>query len=214
MEGFAKLARSVSSNMHNMIVIPMSKVLTAQNLGGRFMQNASFITEIIAQNYATSIIQSVSEGIGEATGVGTIPLEALVAEAMFLTGNYDWYKFMLNPETLRTSHTKLQNEEETSDLTIINTYRNKASTMAFTGISGCTIPRTVLQVSGSEFKLPTETFATYPKLSAAWIKFRQVERFYKEINEDIAILFDMDLHVGKFTNFNFTQDAKNPWVIN
>lgn len=199
--------REVWGRMHTMLVMPLQYVLQffglSTGIPQGFWGDAAFIGKILAANAASSASQSVSVG-----------LEALIAEALFVTGKFWYYKFLINPQQFRMSNQKLQNIDESSDLTIINTYRNTAPVINLSGISGCTLPRDFMRVMETETALPTETLSRYPKLSAAWIKFRQLEKFYNEINSDIVVMYDMDLYVGKFVSFNYNLSADNPWVIN
>jgi len=198
--------RDLFANMHIATIIPFSTLMIGQNnVPGKNnkLGALAFIAKALAANALTSAAQSV-----------TPYLEALVAEALFIGGQYWYYKFLLNPQNVNFSHTKLQVVEETSDLTIVNTYRNAASNLSFKGISGCTLPREFMVAMGSESALPRETLSRYPKLSSAWIKFRQLEKFYTEINSDIVLMYDMDLYIGKFVSFGYSLDANNPWVIN
>jgi len=215
--------REIFSRMHTMLIMPLSRVLNMfgssssiptddqfiekngkKVLNPEYAKNtAAFIGKILATNVLTSTAQSASTA-----------LEAVVAEALFVSGKMWYYKFLINPQNMRMNHAKLQAINEASDLTIINTYRNTAPTLSFSGVSGCTLPRDFMRLSGSATKLPTETMARYPKLSTAWIKFRQLEYFYNQVNSDIVIAHDMDIYVGKFVSFNYSQDAENPWIIN
>lgn len=207
------LLRDMWAKMHTVLIVPFSYMVQPAasffgKPGSSVLPNnpsgdAAFIGKIMAANLATSTASAVS-----------ITVEAAVAEALFVSGKLWYYKFLLNPNNVKIGHQKLQTIEETSDLTIINTYRNQASTLSFTGISGCTLPRDFMLLTGQDTALPIETMARYPKLSAAWIKFRQLEKFYTDINSDIIIVYDMDLYIGKFVNLNYSQDANNPWVIN
>lgn len=203
--------RELLSRMHVATVIPMSTIiapiLSTDKTGKGKLPGSSieFLAKALAYNTAASAIQTYSGGI-----------EALVAELMFLMGKFWYYKFPINPQNFSLSNSKLQTVEETSDLTIINTYRNAAPTMSFKGVSGCTLNRTFVEWFANN-SFPTDlggALARYPKMSAAYLKFRQLEKFYNEVNSDIVIMYDMDLYVGKFTSFNFNQDANNPWVIN
>lgn len=200
--------RKVLSGMHTMLLIPMSTILTSFGLSGGSVPkdawgDALFISKVVAANLLASTAQSIS-----------VALEAAVAEALFVLGNFSYYKFLLNPQNVSISNSKLQSIQETSDLTIINTYRNTAPVMNIRGISGCTLPRDFMVLSGEATKLPTETMARYPKLSVAYLKFRQLEKFYNESNSDLVMMYDMDLYVGKLVSFNFNADAGSPWVIN
>lgn len=203
------LAKNVLSSMHVATVIPMSYVIAppnpkSQNYGaGDALQ---FLSKVMAFNAASSLIQSVSGMI-----------EALLSEILFSMGKFWYYKFLINPQNFSLTNNKLQSVEETSDLTIINTYRNASPTMTFSGISGCTLNRLFLEVMNEEGSFPSDiggAMARYPKLSLAYIKFRQLEKFYNQINSDVIIVYDMDMYVGKMSSFNFNMDANNPWVIN
>ena len=199
--------REVWSKMHTVLVIPFSNIIKL--FGGTDIPrspigDAAFIGKLIASNLVVSTVQSVG-----------LALEAVVAEAMFLMGKFWYYKFLINPQGVTTSHAKLQSVEETSDMTVINTYRNQAPSLAFKGVSGCILPRDIMALAGdAATALPTETLARYPKMSTAWLKFRQLEKFYNEINSDIVVMYDMDIYIGKFVNFSFSQSADNPWLIN
>jgi len=202
------LLRSVFSNMHTMLVMPFSKIMGRSKLKqgtngepDKFVAT-EFLTKAIMTNFATSVLQTLS-----------VSIEAIVAELLFVFGKYQYYKFLLNPQNVTITHAKLQNISEASDLTIINTYRNTAATMDLKGISGCLLPRDFMKVLGTDTALPIETMTRYPKLSAAWFKFRQLEKFYNEVNSDVVIMYDMDLYVGKFVSFNYTHNADSPWVI-
>lgn len=194
--------REVFSKMHVATIMPFSTIIGKDTLPKDKLGAAAFLTKAVMANLATSIVQSVGA-----------PLEAAVSEVLFILGKYWYYKFLLNPTNVSFTHRKLQTTEETSDLTIVNTYRNAAMNLSFSGISGCTIPRDFMEIMETEGKLPMDAI-NYPKLSAAYFKFRQLEKFYKEINSDIVLMYDLDLYVGKFVSFDYKQDANNPWVIN
>lgn len=205
------IVRDLLSNMHVATIIPMSTIispiLSADKTGKGKLPGSSieFLAKALAYNTAASAIQLASVGV-----------EAIVAELLFLMGKFWYYKFPINPQNFSLNNNKLQTIEETSDLTIINTYRNASPPMSFKGVSGCTMNRFFLE-KFAENSFPTDlggALARYPKLSAAYLKFRQLEKFYNEINSDIVIMYDMDIYVGKFTSFNFNQDANNPWIIN
>ena len=195
--------RAAFSSMHTMLIMPFSQILGRSKLPTNKLGSTEFLTKAVMANFAISAAQSIS-----------ISIEALIAEVLFVAGKYLYYKFLLNPQNVTITHSKLQNVSEASDITIINTYRNTAATMSLKGISGSLLPRDLMSVLGVSTKLPTETMWRYPKLSAAWVKFRQLEKFYNEVNSDIVIMYDMDLYIGKFVSFNYNQDANNPWVIN
>jgi hypothetical protein len=196
--------REIFANMHVAMVMPFSTIVGKSNLPSTSkLDAAAFLGKTLAYNALASTAQAV-----------TPYLEALVAEALFVMGKYYYYKFLLNPTNVNFGHSKLQSIEETSDLTIINTYRNTATTLTFKGVSGCTLPREFMTLMNTTNALPKETLTRYPKLSSAWIKFRQLEKFYTEINSDIVLMYDMDLYVGKFVSLNYTLDANNPWIIN
>jgi len=202
------IVRDIFANMHIATVVPFSTIISAPFPGSGKLPagaagNALFIAKALAYNAALSAAQAV-----------TPYLEALVAEALFIAGKIWYYKFLLNPTNVTFTHNKLQSVEETSDMTIVNTYRNAASTLAFKGVSGCTLPREFMALMDTEAALPRETVTRYPKLSSAWIKFRQLEKFYNETNSDIVLMYDLDLYVGKMVNLSYSQDANNPWVIN
>jgi len=198
-----QLLRAVFAGMHTMLIMPFSKILGRQKLPTDGYGAAAFLTKALMANTVISTAQALS-----------VSIEALVSEALFVFGKFLYYKFLLNPQNVTITHSKLQNVSEASDITIINTYRNTAATMSIRGISGSLLPRDFMSVTGAATKLPTETLARYPKLSAAWFKFRQLEKFYNEVNSDIVIMYDMDLYIGKFVSFNYSQEANNPWVIN
>jgi hypothetical protein len=216
-ESVFKAGRAIWANMHTAVVIPINNIFNFNFFGkdagtltkkgtispGDTKSNIEFLSRTLSYNLISSVIQSPNLG-----------LEAAVSELMFITGSYWYYKFLINPQNFSLSNTKLQNISETSDITIINTYRNQAPTLNLSGISGCTLPRKFMQISNTDTELPTESFSRYPKLSAAWVKFRQLEKFYNDINSDVVLMYDMDLYVGKFVSFNYNQDANNPWVIN
>jgi hypothetical protein len=219
--GIGSGAKEVFSQMHVCTIMPMSVLMdsfiTQVSTGVRqpndFGAKDIFLSKLMAYNTLTSGAKAL-ETFAKSNQV-YIPIEALVAEVMFITGHYWYYKFFINPHSFSLTHQKLQVEEETSDLTIISTYRNKAMNMSFRGVSGCILSRELLQMNPDS--LPSDWLGAllrYPKLSGAWLKFRQLERFWREINTDIAILYDMDLYIGKFTTFNYNQEANNPWVIN
>jgi len=200
--------REVFARMHTALIIPFSNIIEFFGIGDGDLPRgksgaAGFMGKVIAANLATSTIQSLG-----------LTLEAVAAEAMFILGKFWYYKFLINPTNFKMAHAKLQSIQETSDLTVINTYRNTAPTISFSGVSGCILPRNLMTLADTTTKLPTETITRYPKLSTAYLKFRQLEKFYNETNSDIVIMYDMDLYVGKFVSFNYSQDANNPWVIN
>ena len=222
--GVGGFAKGLLSSMHVATVIPMSTIIApvfsadktgkGEIPGSELAKNGryggatlAFLGKVMAYNAASSLVQTVSGG-----------LEALVAEAMFIMGKFWYYKFLINPSNFRMTTNKLQTVEETSDLTIINTYRNASPTMTFTGVSGCTLNRTFMELlDPGQDSLPTTlagALVRYPKLSTAYLKFRQLEKFYNETNSDVVIIYDMDLYVGKLSAFNFNMDAQNPWVIN
>ena len=201
-------ARKLLAQMHNTTIIPLSFIF---NRGG-------FVTDIADGSFNKMPFIALVGGVNALTSIfGVIPagqrIEALISEVLFITGNMWYYKFLINPQNVSFGLQKLQVEEETSDIPILNTYRNKIMPMTFTGISGCTIPRDLLAQSKTDGLLVTDNMLKNPKLSAAWMKFRQLEKFYNEVNGDIAILFDMDLYIGKFVSFNYSQNAENPWQI-
>ena len=198
-----QIVRAVFANMHTLLIMPFSTILGRSKLPNSRLGATEFLAKAVMANFAISTAQGIS-----------VSIEALVSEVLFVLGKYLYYKFLLNPQNVTITHAKLQNISEASDITIINTYRNTAATMSIKGISGSLLPRDLMSVTGTDTKLPTETMARYPKLSAAWFKFRQLEKFYNEVNSDIVIMYDMDLFVGKFVSFNYSQDANNPWVIN
>jgi len=201
-----KGVRSVLAKMHNTIIIPLSFIFDFDFVTSNGSLNkVPFLAAVNATNLVPSLLQSAPKGQS---------IEAIVAEVLFVTGKMWYYKFLINPQNFTFNPTKLQVEEETSDIPILNTYRNKIIPMTFTGISGCTIPRTFLELTGEDGNLVTDTLAKNPKLSAAWMKFRQLEKFYNEVNEDIVIMFDMDIYVGKFSSLQYSMDANNPWQIN
>lgn len=204
--------RDLWANMHNILLMPLNilvKEFLPQSISNSG-QTVAFLMGVQGMNLALSAAQTVKEVTGKYVSV-----EALLSELLFITSKPSYYKFMINPSNVRFAHQKLQMEEETSDLTVINTYRNKAVPLSFTGVSGCTLPKWLLQMDAFKGSIPRESvWAHYPKLSAAWVKFRQLERFYLEHDTDVVILYDMDLYIGKFVNFNYSQDAQNPWVIN
>lgn len=213
MAGGTDYLREAWAKMHNIIVMPLSFIFNmgfSSEVPMGAAADAAFLLKVLGGNAAISAIQSINIS-GKSVGIA---IEALAAEILFLTGNFWYYKFLINPQNLTMTFQKLVNEEESSDMTIINTFRNKATTMAFSGVSGSTLPLTFMSAFNQETKLPSETEARYPKVSATWIKFRQLEKFYNEINGDVVVLYDMDLYVGKLISFNFSLDADNPWVIN
>ena len=198
------LLRSIFASMHTMLLMPLSSIV-GDNVpkSPLSLDAAKFLGKALAYNAVSSALQGVSSY-----------LEALLAEVLFITGNYKYYKFLLNPQNVNFTHAKLQTVSEASDITIINTYRNSATSLSISGISGNLLPIDFMKAVGAESALPTETMARYPKLSSAYIKFRQLEKFYKEVNTDIVMMYDMDLYVGKMVSFDYNQDANNPWVIN
>ena len=202
------LARDIFANMHIATMVPFSTIISAPGpdkgkLPKGRAADALFIAKALAYNAAISTAQAVSPYI-----------EALVAEALFVLGKFWYYKFLLNPQNVTFTNNKLQSVEETSDITIINTYRNAATSLAFKGVSGCTLPREIMEATDTSAALPRETLTRYPKLSSAYIKFRQLEKFYAETNSDIVLMYDLDLYIGKLVNLNYSMDANNPWVIN
>jgi hypothetical protein len=209
---FGSWIRAVFAKMHNCILIPLN-ILLDSTIPETKLQAAAFLGETIGINALVAGVQTIRDAL-------YVPAEALLAEILFTAGKFWYYKFLLNPTNVRFAHQKLQATEESSDITIVNTYRDQALNMSFTGVSGCTLPRGWMKAlnvvaPGTSTGLPiNEPLSRYQKFSAAWLKFRQLERFYREINGDLAILYDMDLYVGKFVNLNYSQDANNPWVIN
>jgi hypothetical protein len=201
--------QAVFSEMHTATIIPMY-VLMRDSIPGTPLDSAKFLGKLGTASFAASVVKQMGNAI-------YIPLEALLAEVMFTAGKFWYYKFYINPSNLSVNHQKLISEEEVSDLTIINTYRNKAINLGFKGVSGCTLPRGWMTLLNSETVMPSDPnsyLVRYPKLSEAWMKFRQLERFFREINTDVCLLFDMDVFIGKFISFNYTQDANNPYIIN
>ena len=203
------VARDIFANMHVATIVPFSTLIGAPGDSGKLpgtSGNAMFIAKVLAYNAIISTVQAAHP-----------MLEALVAEGLFIAGKMWYYKFLLNPTNVTFTHNKLQSIEETSDITIINTYRNAATTLSFKGVSGCTMPRDFMALTnkdGLDDSLPINTMRRYPKLSSAWLKFRQLEKFYNETNSDIIMMYDLDLYVGKFVNFSYSMDAQNPWIIN
>ena len=214
--------KELFSNMHICTVMPMSvlmepfikQVSTGIRQPNDFGAKDIFLSKLMLANAVSSAAKAIERGLAS-NAKFYIPIEALLAEVMFVTGRYWYYKFYINPQTYTLAHQKLLAEEEVSDLTVISTYRNKAINLTFKGTSGCILSRELLQMNPDS--LPSDWLGAllrYPKLSGAWLKFRQLERFWQEINTDIAILFDMDLMIGKFVSFSYSQDANNPWIIN
>jgi hypothetical protein len=207
--GFAK---GLLSSMHIATLIPMATMIapysdTQKQGKGELGSAFSFVTKAMLYNAAASTAQSISGYV-----------EALLAEALFIMGKFWYYKFLINPQNFSLSHSKLQSVEETTDLTIINTYRNASPTMTFSGISGSTLNRAFIELMDpNQIMFPSDlrgAMVRYPKLSTAYLKFRQLEKFYNETNSDVVIVYDMDIYVGKMSSFNFNMDANNPWVIN
>jgi len=208
-------ARGLLSSMHVATIIPMSTII-APIVGKGSMDKAGigslpgssleFLAKVMAYNAAASIVQTLSGGI-----------EALLAEMMFIMGKMWYYKFLINPTNFRMTLNKLQSVEDTSDLTIINTYRNAAPTMTFSGTSGCIMNRFFIENmdpgQNSFPKTVQGSMVRYPKLSTAYLKFRQLEKFYNDTNSDVVIVYDMDMYVGKMSSFNYNMDANDPWQI-
>lgn len=205
-----RFVRDLFSSMHVMTIAPFSYLFKfgTKDLPRTTGQAAEFVLgKVLTTNAAISAVRAFPS-------VGTY-LEALVAEVLFTLGQFWYYKFLINPQQFQLSNNKIQTVEETSDLTIINTYRNAAPTMTISGVSGCLLPRQLMSTLGIEGSTIEENnWGKYPKLSPAYIKFRQLEKFYNEINSDILILYDMDLYIGKFVNFSYSQNANNPYLIN
>jgi len=203
-----RYVHDVFSKMHIMTIIPFSYIFKVGSsaLPQGFMGDAEFLGKVMAANIVPSAVQAFGD-------MGYY-IEALAAEAMFVMGQFWYYKFLLNPSNVKIGHQKLQTISEASDITIINTFRNQSPTMSISGVSGCLLPRALMAATGAEGSTIKEmSWAKYPKVSPAWLKFRQLEKFYNEINSDIVIMYDMDLFVGKFVNFEYSQDANNPYVI-
>lgn len=197
------LLRAIFANMHTMLVMPLSSIVGDGTFkDGTGLNAKKLFGKVLAYNAATSALAGVSSY-----------LEAILAEILFIAGKIDYYKFLLNPQNVQFQHSKLQTVSEATDLTIINSYRNSAVGMNISGISGNLLPIDFMKLTNSATALPIETMSRYPKLSAAYIKFRQLEKFYKEVNSDIVIMYDMDLYIGKFVSFDYSQNADNPWVI-
>ena len=153
--------RQLLSKMHVVTIIPLQYVIapfydkTGFNLTTT-KGKVGFLSTAVAANLITSTVQTVG-----------IALEAAVAELMFIFSKFWYYKFLLNPQQKSYTFSKLQNVEETSDITVVNTYRNKADGLSFTGISGCTLPRDLMKLVGPIKPLGEDNMSRYPKLSAA-----------------------------------------------
>lgn len=203
-----RFVQQVFSKMHIMTIIPFSYIFKVGSSGlpQGFLGDAEFLGKVMAANMIPSVVQSF--------GNMGYYIEALAAEALFIMGQFWYYKFLLNPSNVKIGHQKLQTISEASDITIINTFRNQSPTMSISGVSGCLLPRALMSAAGTEKSMINEmAWAKYPKVSPAWLKFRQLEKFYNEINSDIVMMYDMDLFVGKFVSFEYSQDANNPYVI-
>lgn len=195
--------------MFNMVIVPVEQIFNSQTIQNGKANQVSVVTAMSFLNLFPSVVQSISTG-----ALSTNGLEALMSEIIFISGGSNYYKFLINPQTLRMDYQKLQSEEETSDIAIINTYRNKPVGMSFSGTTGSLIPKTILKLKPDEMgKLPIDSLLKNPRLSVAWMKLKQLERFYEITNSDIAILFDLDLYIGKFTSFSYSRNAENPWQI-
>lgn len=209
MNELLKSSKRLLANMSNMVIVPVEQIFNSQTIQDGKANRVSVIGGMSFLNLLPSVAQSISTGV-----LGTNGLEALMSEIIFISGESNYYKFLINPQNMRFDYQKLQSEEETSDITVINTYRNKAMPLSFSGVSGSLIPKTILKLKPDELgKLPIDSLLKNPRLSVAWMKFRQLEKFYESTNSDIAILFDMDLYVGKFVSFNYSMEAENPWQI-
>ena len=172
------LLRSIFASMHTMLLMPLSSVVGDKvSKSPLSLDAAKFFGKALAYNAVSSALQGVSAY-----------LEALLAEVLFITGKYNYYKFLLNPQNITFTHAKLQTVSEASDITIINTYRNSATSLSISGVSGNLLPIDFMHIMKADTALPTETMARYPKLSSAYIKFRQLEKFYKEVNTDIVMM--------------------------
>lgn len=130
-----------------------------------------------------------------------------VSTRLMTSQNPGVFRFFTNPSVLNNGITKIVTpvlEKKGWETLQWPETPNQMITMQFSGTTGTIIPIKALRDQGIR-----DT-----KFSLNWMRFQQLQQLVLQATNDMKMLYDGKLYEGPIMNFNFVEDANQPFFIN
>lgn len=151
----------------------------------------------------TSLGNLIQGGVGVLNYVETYL--SMFMNAGYL-GDYAWYyKFRINPEGVSITRRKKQTITHYGwGLYDLEYFGDEIVTLSFRGKTGNMMPIPPLPSVGIRD----------PRLSISYIKFAQLEKFYRKNSNSLFLTFYGRVYYGYLSELSYSLDANNPRTIN
>jgi hypothetical protein len=117
--------------------------------------------------------------------------------------NFYAFVFRINPTVHRRQQTRDRQTVLTKGGYLTHYWSSGMRQMTFQGSSGALVPPE-RQQDQAQFNI---------RQTDAYANFLQLKRFYEDANQDVALFFLGRFLQGALADFNFTEDADNPYQI-
>jgi len=175
---------------------------------------------------------------GAKDSLGASPSPMSPSDRAYTALKEKYYRFRINPSNVTIRRSKMYSVVETKDgwdrmvwkkeqgsnAMIQISYKGSTGFMLapslkkwIGGIGGGGKARGTLGNASSiaeGMKWMAKTVSADVKLSKAFYKFKQMEKFFLQNTNDLGLFYDFIVYKGWMTNFSYAQDANNPFQIN
>lgn len=156
----------------------------------------------------------------------------IMAESNITEDSLSYYRFRINPQKMNVPKQKIQTRKYTGGGWNIDTFGHEPIVYSYSGTTGSMVPKnfwnTTVQglvrnitsqlglsplVNAVDQFINIPELSENPKLSDTYLKFLLFDKFWQMSNNALLIIFEDNAYVGKFNNFKYNMQEKEPYQI-
>ena len=201
------------------------------------------MTENIKNTISSTILETINSTVGRNqmldTGSGNVGsiigniASNILEESDLSNDSFKFYKFRINPQKMDVQRRKVINEKYTGAGFDLDTITEEMIGFNYTGTTGSLVPYNLFSstveplmrellsktnlsgVIGSmnDNYIDIPQLSNNPKLSASYLKFLNLEQFWRYNNNDLMFIWEDNCYIGKFVDFSYSLTEKEPYQI-